>query len=67
MLLKDEVNVSEHVLMYLLGKFFTSDDEEVVKVGIEKLKLTLAENYVRPDEAARGKSLIREKNSIFRF
>jgi ATP-dependent Lon protease len=53
--------VPVYVLEYLLGMYCASDDEEVVKTGLENVKRVLTENYVRPDESEKIKSLIRER------
>jgi len=58
--LKEGANVPVYVLEYLLGMYCASDDDEVVKVGMENVKRILTENYVRPDESEKIKSLIRE-------
>ena len=59
-LMKVGHNVPVYVLEYLLGTNCATDDEEVIKEGIEKVKKILSENYVRPDEAEKVKSRIRE-------
>jgi ATP-dependent Lon protease len=61
--LKEGANVPVYVLEYLLGMYCASDDEEIVMEGLENVKRVLAENYVRPDEAEKIKSLIRERSS----
>jgi len=61
--LKEGVNVPVYVLEYLLGMYCASDDDEVVREGLENVKKILAENYVRSDEAEKVKSLIRERGS----
>lgn len=62
--LKEGANVPVYVLEYLLGMYCASDDDEVVLQGLENVKKILAENYVRPDEAEKVKSLIRERGSF---
>ena len=62
-LLKEGANVPVYVLEYLLGMYCASDDDEVIQEGIENVKRILAENYVRPDEAEKIKSTIRERGS----
>ncbi len=61
--LKEGANVPIYVLEYLLGMYCASDDDEVIQEGLENVKNILAENYVRPDEAEKIKSLIRERGS----
>ena len=60
-LLKEGANVPIYVLEYLLGMYCSSDDEDVINEGIERVKQILAKNYVRPDEREIVKSKIKEK------
>src|SRR4030081_232654 len=63
-LVKEGANVPVYVLEYLLGTYCASNDEEVIQEGLRTVKRILAENYVRPDEAEKVKSIIREKGSL---
>src|SRR5690554_6213887 len=63
-LIKEVGNVPVYVLEYLLGMYCASDDPEVIEQGLHNVKTVLAENYVRPDEAERVKSLVRERGSM---
>src|SRR5215510_8684356 len=63
-LVKEGANVPVYVLEYLLGTYCASNDEEVIQDGLHTVKRILAENYVRPDEAEKVKSLIRERGSL---
>ena len=63
-LVKEGANVPVFVLEYLLGNYCSSQDEEVVNEGLQTVKKVLAENFVRPDEAEKVKSLIREKGTF---
>ena len=60
-MLKRGANVPTFVLEYLLGMYCATDDETAVATGIEKIRKILAENYVRPEESEKIKSLIRER------
>lgn len=62
-LVKEGANVPIFVLEYLLGNYCSSQDEQVVAEGLETVKRVLTENFVRPDEAEKVKSLIREKGT----
>ena len=62
--LKEGANVPVYVLEYLLGMYCASNDDEIVLRGLESVKNILAENYVRPDEAEKIKSLIRERGTF---
>src|SRR5436190_8904581 len=63
-LVKEGANVPVYVLEYLLGTYCASSDETVIEDGMRTVKKVLAENYVRPDEAERVKSVIRERGSL---
>ena len=63
-LIKEGANVPVYVLEYLLGMYCASDDVETIRVGLLTVKHILAENYVRPDEAEKVKSKIRERGSF---
>lgn len=58
--IKEGANVPVYVLEYLLGMYCATDDEESINEGVERVKKILAENFVRPDEAEKIKSKIRE-------
>lgn len=58
--IKEGANVPVYVLEYLLGMYCATDDEESIKEGVNTVKRILAENFVRPDEAEKVKSKIRE-------
>lgn len=64
LLLKEGANVPAYVLEYLLGNYCASDDEQHIAEGLERVKTVLAENYVRPDEAEKVKSMIRERGRM---
>ena len=59
--IREGANVPVYVLEYLLGMYCATDDEATIREGIQKVKQILAENYVRPDEAEKVKSKIKEK------
>jgi ATP-dependent Lon protease len=63
-LVKEGANVPVYVLEYLLGSYCASDDDTVIEEGLRTVKKVLAENYVRPDEAEKVKSTIRERGSL---
>ena len=62
-LIKEGANVPVYVLEYLLGMYCASDDEATIQAGLTTVKRILAENYVRPDEAEKVKSKIRESGT----
>jgi ATP-dependent Lon protease len=59
--IKEGANVPIYVLEYLLGMYCATNDESVIEEGVTTVKRILAENYVRPDEAEKIKSKIRER------
>lgn len=61
--IKEGANVPVYVLEYLLGMYCSSQDEEIIEQGVKSVKEILAKNYVRPDEAQKVISKIREIGS----
>jgi ATP-dependent Lon protease len=53
-------NVPVFVLEYLLGKYCASSDEATIQMGLQVVNDTLANNYIRPDEAQRAQSKVKE-------
>lgn len=60
-MLKRGANVPTFVLEYLLGMYCATDDEAAIADGVAKIRRILAENYVRPEESEKIKSMIRER------
>lgn len=58
--IKEGANVPVYVLEYLLGMYCATDDEASINDGVERVKDILSRNFVRPDEAEKIKSKIRE-------
>ena len=61
--IKEGANVPVYVLEFLLGQYCSSDDPEIIEQGVENVKRILAENYVRPDEAPKILSMLRQRGS----
>ena len=59
--IKEGANVPVYVLEFLLGQYCSSDDPVIIAKGVENVKRILADNYVRPDEAQKIVSLLRQK------
>ncbi|MBQ3440723.1 protease Lon-related BREX system protein BrxL [Candidatus Saccharibacteria bacterium] len=59
--IKEGANVPVYVLEYLLGMYCATNDESAIQEGVAMVKKILADNFVRPDEAEKVKSLIRER------
>src|SRR5262250_1956853 len=56
-------NVPVFVLEYLLGKYCATDDQAAIDAGLKVVNTTLTENFVRPDEANKAQSIVKEKGS----
>lgn len=61
--IKEGANVPVYVLEFLLGQYCSSDDPEVIEEGVESVKRILADNFVRPDEAQKILSVLRQRGS----
>ena len=61
--IKEGANVPVYVLEYLLGQYCSSDDEALIEEGVTNVKRILADNFVRPDEAQKVLSVLRERGS----
>ena len=62
-LIKEGANVPVYVLEFLLGQYCSSDDPEIIREGVKTVKKILSENFVRPDEAQKVLSVLRERGS----
>lgn len=47
----------------MLGQYCNSDDEAIINCGVETVKSILSNNYVRPDEAQKVLSVLRQKGA----
>ncbi|HHX12198.1 MAG TPA: protease Lon-related BREX system protein BrxL, partial [Clostridiales bacterium] len=61
--IKEGANVPVYVLEFLLGQYCSSDDPEIIEDGVRTVKKILSENFVRPDEAQKVLSVLREQGS----
>lgn len=59
--IKEGANVPVYVLEYLLGMYCATNDEQAINDGVNTVKRILADNFVRPDEAEKIKSKIKEQ------
>ena len=59
--IKVGANVPVFVLEYLLGKYCATDDPIAIDAGLRVVNNTLAENFVRPEEANKAQALVKEK------
>lgn len=58
--IKEGANVPVYVLEFLLGQYCSSDDPGDIEAGVESVKKILADNFVRPDEAQKILSVLRQ-------
>jgi ATP-dependent Lon protease len=61
--IKEGANVPVYVLEYLLGMYCSSQDDDEIATGVENVKKILADNFVRPDEAQKILSVLRQRGS----
>lgn len=61
--IKEGANVPVYVLEFLLGQYCSSDDPAIIEEGVETVKRILADNFVRPDEAQKVLSVLRQRGS----
>lgn len=61
--IKEGANVPVYVLEFLLGQYCSSDDDGIIEQGVQKVKRILADNFVRPDEAQKILSMLRQSGS----
>ena len=54
-------NVPVFVLEYLLGKYCATDDQVAIDAGLKVVNNTLSSNFVRPDEANKAQSMVKDK------
>ncbi len=54
-------NVPVFVLEYLLGKYCATDDPVAIEAGLRVVNNTLSSNFVRPDEANKAQSMVKDK------
>lgn len=61
--IKEGANVPVYVLEFLLGQYCSSDDPDVIEAGVNNVKKILSDNYVRPDEAQKILSVLRQRGA----
>lgn len=54
-------NVPVFVLEYLLGKYCATDDSSAIEAGLRVVNTTISSNFVRPDEANKAQSMVKDK------
>ena len=61
--IKEGANVPVYVLEFLLGQYCSSDEDNVIEAGVARVKKILADNFVRPDEAQKILSILRQRGT----
>ena len=61
--IKEGANVPVYVLEFLLGQYCSSDEDNVIETGVARVKKILADNFVRPDEAQKILSVLRQRGT----
>ena len=54
-------NIPVFVLEYLLGKYCATDDPSAIEAGLRVVNTTISDNFVRPDEANKAQSMVKDK------
>lgn len=62
-LVKGNAVVPSYVLEYLLGQYCPTDDEDLIRRGVEKVRDIVGRHYVHRDESELVKSEIRQKGT----
>lgn len=56
-------NVPVFVLEYLLGKYCATEDPVAIDAGLRVVNTTISANFVRPDEANKAQSIVKDKGT----
>ncbi len=56
-------NVPVYVLEYLIGKYCATDDPMAVEAGLRMVNRTIAQNFIRPDEANKAQFQLKDRGS----
>src|SRR5712692_1457027 len=59
--IKVGANVPVYVLEYLLGKYCATDDPVAIEAGLRLVNFTIAENFIRTDEANRAQFSLKDR------
>jgi len=59
--IKVGANVPVFVLEYLLGKYCATDDAVAIEAGLRVVNNTLADSFIRSEEANKAQALVKEK------
>ncbi|MBI3966694.1 MAG: protease Lon-related BREX system protein BrxL [Chloroflexi bacterium] len=53
--------VPVYVLEYLIGKYCATDDQNAIEAGLRMVNFTIAENFIRPDEANKAQFRLKDR------
>jgi ATP-dependent Lon protease len=56
-------NVPVYVLEYLIGKYCATDDPAAVEAGLRMVNRTIAQNFIRPDEANKAQFQLKDRGT----
>jgi ATP-dependent Lon protease len=59
--LRNEYHVPSYVVEFLLGRYCSSPDEEVIRAGLAEVQKTLTEHFVRSERAPEIQAIIPER------
>ena len=59
--LRNEYHVPSYVVEFLLGRYCSSQDEEVIRAGLAEVQRTLTEHFVRSEKAPEIQAILRDK------
>lgn len=60
-LLRNEYHVPSYVVEFLLGRYCSSHDEDVIRAGLAEVQKTLTEHFVRSEKAPEIQAIIRDR------
>ena len=59
--LRNEYHVPSYVVEFLLGRFCSSQDEDVIRAGLAEVQKTLTEHFVRSEKAPEIQAILRDR------
>jgi ATP-dependent Lon protease len=59
--LRHEYHVPSYVVEFLLGRYCSTQDDEVIRAGLAEVQRTLTEHFVRSERAPEIQALLRDK------
>jgi ATP-dependent Lon protease len=59
--LRNEYHVPSYVVEFLLGRYCSSADEDVIQAGLQEVQSTLTEHFVRGERAPEVQAILRDR------